>query len=961
MNKPGGNTLDVQNSLVLNNGVLDIASDQTLKNITLNGGTLKVENGVVLTITDSYLTSNLSTTTIINNGTIKINCNSIQNFPGQTVTIGAMNNLIADNASGIFLDNDLDIAGVLDIASGTFTIGNHELTIQHPISGNGLLIAGSTSSVKIAGIAAGVILPGNITQLKNFTISNIQGTELQNNLFVGQQLLIENGLVNVGSNITLNGTANLIMTGGELRMSKDGVVLPAFTGSYSLSGGSIGFAGIGLGINAQKIKAINYYNLISYSGGDRTLSTNGTIGIRNQFIPADNHYEINGSVIDFNKTGSQQLPAFDYYQLKLSGGLGSMKFLDGKIRVYKKITLLADTKLSLGNHDVELLSDSIMTASVGYVATVNSFIYNGSGRFIVNRYIPVGFNHAKSWQFLSVPDFENNLKDCWQEGSGPLENNHPSFGTTISGHHSDAVSRGFDFYTPSGSSVKYYDDISNNWLGIDDGMTATSNILLTNVKGYMIFVRGDRSVQTYNASPSPTILRTRGKLYSRGTDAPSAIAVLPDHFQSIGNPYASTIDFNSLLITSNSIDTKFYVWDPMLPGSLGYGGYQTISSINGYRPIPGGTSNYNSDSSYTSIQSGQAFFVYATQGGEVIFSEANKVNNSSMVFRQLNGNRTTTVISSKLYNATQLLVDGNAVFSSDYYSDLFDENDASKINNFSENFYIFNHQKNLAIDARKTITERDTIFYKIKNLSSQQYCFHFTTENFITNNLQAFIKDKFLSTDYSIDLNGGDYYFSVNNDPSSYHEDRFYLYFKSNAVLSSAAFKLTGYCKNGNVSLFLNVVNETNVQEYFLQKSDDAIHYYSIHKIDAIQNNGNNVSYRFTDILQQPISYYRVLIKTVQGVEIWSNAVKINEAKNVYVFTINPNPVVDNKIHLSISGFEKGKHNAILMNHLGQILQTFDIEVLPGLNNKVLKINDILPQGFYILMLGGKKLNFKLE
>ena len=961
LNKPGGNTLGVQNSIVLNNGELDIATDQTLKNITLNGGTLRIENGVVLTITDSYFTSNFSTTTIVNNGTIRISCNSIQNFPGQTVTIGSMNNLIANNATGILLDNNLEISGVLEIASGSLTVGNHKLTIQHPITGNGLLLAGSSSSIEIAGMDSGIVLPSNIIQLKNFTVNNVEGTILQNNLFVFNQLLIENGVVNVGENITLNGTGNLVMTGGELRLSKNGVLQPELTGTYSLTGGSIGFAGSGLGSNAQKIKAVNYYNLISYSGGDRVMSTNGTIGIRNQFIPANNRYEIIGSVIDFNKIGSQQLPAFDYYQLKLSGGLGSMKFLDGKIRIHKKITLLADTRLTLGDNDVELLSDSIMTASVGYIASSNSFIYNGSGRFVVNRYIPVGLTHGKSWQFLSVPNFDNNLKDCWQEGNSPLSNNTPFLGTTISGHRLGAVSRGFDFYTPAGSSIKYYDDVTNNWFGIDDGLSTTSNISLTNVKGYLIFVRGDRSVQSYNATPSPTTLRTRGKLYSRGTDAPAAITVLPGHFQSVGNPYASAIDFNSLLITSNSIDTKFYVWDPMLPGSLGYGGYQTISSVNGYRPIPGGTSNYNADTSYTSIQSGQAFFVYATQGGNVSFSEANKINNSLMAFRQLNTTTNAAVFSAKLYNAARLLVDGNAVFSSDTYDDSFDENDASKIINISENFYVCNNQKNLALDARNTITESDTIFYKIKNLTQQQYSFHFTSKNFVTNNLQAFLKDKFLSTDFSIDINGSDYFFTITNDPSSYDENRFYLYFKSIAVLASTEFNLTGSCNRGEVSLLLNVVNETNVQEYVLQKSDDAIHYYTIHNVGTIQNTGNNVSYRFSDLLQDNISYYRVLINTIHGEELLSNTVKIIEAKNDYTFKIFPNPVVGNNIHLSLSGFEKGKNKAILLNNAGQILQEFNFEIQPGLNNKVLKINEYLPKGCYILMIGNKKLNFKIE
>ena len=89
-----------------------------------------------------------------------------------------MNNLIANNATGILLDNNLDISGVLEIASGSLSVGNHKLTIQHPITGNGMLLAGSMSSIEIAGMDSGIILPGNITQLKNFTINNFKPVKL---------------------------------------------------------------------------------------------------------------------------------------------------------------------------------------------------------------------------------------------------------------------------------------------------------------------------------------------------------------------------------------------------------------------------------------------------------------------------------------------------------------------------------------------------------------------------------------------------------------------------------------------------------------------------------------------------------------------------------------------------------------------------------------------------------------
>ena len=960
LNKPGGNTISENSGLVLNGGELQISSDQSLKNITLNGGTLKIDNGATLTITGNYNVGTLSTTTIINNGTLKINCNSMQSFPGTTVTVSYMNNLIADNVSGIQLNNDLNVAGTLELASGTFTVGSHLLTINNPITGSGILSAGITSSIKISGTASGIIIPSNIFQLKNLIVDNTQGTVLQGNLNIGTQLLIENGLVIAGDNISLNGVGNMVMSGGELRLFKNGVTLPELTGTYTLNGGAVVFAGVGIGNNAQTIRAVNYFDLVSISVGDRILSSLGTIGIGNQFIPADNHYEITGSVIDFKKSGDQNIPAFDYYQLKLSGGVGCVKSLTGKISIRNRLILLTDTRMALNDFDATLLSDSVMTASVSYISTANSFLYNGLGRFIVNRFIPVGVTHPKSWQFLAVPDFGGTLKSCWQEGNNVLENNNPNFGTTISGGMSGAVSRGFDFYTPAGSSVKIYNSNNNNWVGIDDGIVNTATLPMANTNGFMVFVRGDRSVQTYNGAPVSTILRTKGKLYSRGVDAPASIDVPLNQIQSVGNPYASAINFTSLLSTSNAIDSKFYVWDPLLQGTYGYGGFQTISSVNGYRPVPGGTENYNSNTSYTSIQSGQAFFVYSTPGGMVNFSESNKITGSATPFRQLNSD-ISPLIRADLYETNQRLTDGNVVLFSDTHDDAFDMNDAIKINNFSERFSVYNNGKNLALDTRKPIIGNDTVFYKINQLKQQQYHLHFESEQYSDYTHQVFLKDNYLSIETPIDLNGTDYFFYVSGDPASSDEDRFYLFFKTISVLPISDFQLTGDCQENHVALNLHVVNETNVEKYFLQKSVEGFHFSTVEKRSDVVNNGANISYTFLDEIHDNLVFYRVEILSKNGQQFWSNTIKIAGEKVGPYINIIPNPIVSDQIHLQISGLPTGIYTASICNMEGRILENHSLNLQHGLNSKVLKISSKLPKGNYCLRILDQKHFFTKE
>jgi hypothetical protein len=122
------------------------------------------------------------------------------------------------------------------------------------------------------------------------------------------------------------------------------------------------------------------------------------------------------------------------------------------------------------------------------------------------------------------------------------------------------------------------------------------------------------------------VLRAKGKLYTATSgELPPITTVAANRFESVGNPYASAIDFRNINRPNNTVDNTFYVWDPLLTGYNIQGGYQTISSTNGYIPIPGGTSNYSGNEPVTSIQSGQAFFMHATgQGGHVTFTEEAK-------------------------------------------------------------------------------------------------------------------------------------------------------------------------------------------------------------------------------------------------------------------------------------------------------------------------------------------------
>lgn len=128
------------------------------------------------------------------------------------------------------------------------------------------------------------------------------------------------------------------------------------TNSYTVTGSTINFNGTG----AQTIPAFQYDNLTSSSTGARTLASSGTIGILGVFTPGTNAYTTTGSTVAFNATLGQSVPVFNYHNLSVTGGRGS-----NTVTMASGIIGVAGA-LSIANNTL-------------YSFTGNTISYNGTG------------------------------------------------------------------------------------------------------------------------------------------------------------------------------------------------------------------------------------------------------------------------------------------------------------------------------------------------------------------------------------------------------------------------------------------------------------------------------------------------------------------------------------------------------------------------------------------------------
>ncbi|MDP2886618.1 MAG: hypothetical protein Q8P51_16540, partial [Ignavibacteria bacterium] len=130
------------------------------------------------------------------------------------------------------------------------------------------------------------------------------------------------------------------------------------SGGFITTGNTVNFNGSG----AQTVPAFNYNNLTSSSTGARTLASSGTIGVAETLTPGTNTYTITGSTIDYNGAGVQTVIAFNYYNLTISGNRGGAT-----------ITLVNGGTIGIAG------AFSVTATNVSYTTTGNTVAFNGSG------------------------------------------------------------------------------------------------------------------------------------------------------------------------------------------------------------------------------------------------------------------------------------------------------------------------------------------------------------------------------------------------------------------------------------------------------------------------------------------------------------------------------------------------------------------------------------------------------
>lgn len=556
--------------------------------VTSAAGTATV-NGLLTLQTGALAVG--ANTLVINNGT-SVGTGSITSAVNGTVNYNQASggqNVLAFNYGNLTFSNQnkvLASTGTIGVA-GTFTPG---AAVGHTITG---------STINFNGTGAQSI---PAFSYDNLTIS---GARTTNNVT----------LINAGT-IFVAGTFNPTAT---------------FTsGNYVVTGNTINFNGGG----AQTIPAFNYNNLTSSSTGSRTLVNGGTIGVAGAFAPGSNTYTITGNTINFNGTAAQTIPAFAYNNLTSSNS-GARTFAGaGVISVASVFTPGTNAFTVTGstvdfngsgaqtipafnyNHLTSSNTGARTLANAGTIGVFGNFTPGGNVYTITGS--TIDFNGTGS---QNIPAFNFNNLTSSSTGARTLANS----GTIgVAG----SFTPGGNAYTTTGSTISYngaaqslavfpYNNMSTAGSGIKSLTGATT------IGGALTIGTGT----TLDVTASNFALNLAGNWTNNGAFTAQSGTVTLNGVtpQTVGGT-APTTFFNLIINNANgALLAQNVNVNGLLTLTAGTFNIATnILTLNNGTSVGGGALNpSNGTTNYNQVANGQA--VLAGQYNNITFSNSNKV------------------------------------------------------------------------------------------------------------------------------------------------------------------------------------------------------------------------------------------------------------------------------------------------------------------------------------------------
>jgi len=602
--------------------------------------------------------------------------------------------------------------------------------------------------------------------------------------------------------------------------------------------------------------------------------------------------------------------------------------------------------IDVDNATITLNSDATATARVAAVPSGVAFSYTGTGKFEVERYIPP----HRAWRLLTAPVSSTSnltISQAWQEGVSNANRLTPvnpaaGFGTTITKSTTYNVTDGYDQGSTNNPSIRYYNGV--NWGGFPSGTIGSTpganNGLINDQQGYMLFVRGDRSIQVAGVGVTATVttLRPKGQLKT----GPQTIVC--NGWTVIGNPYASPINFHKIVLDNPGLPDAFYVWDANLAGSSNVGGWVSYGSYNGVSetytvaPLLSGSTFANNKGD---IASASAFMINYT--GTVTINENHKsILGDNVLYRPVRQ------LSINLYvvnaDSSESLNDGIAI----KMESSPQAANTEKNKNFTENLAIAFDNKLYAIQNRRRPGFNDTIYISTGQMKQRNYVLEIKADDLdMPHSMKAYLEDTYLRQYELIALDGSTRYpFVVNGDSGSVSAARFRLLFKRSAGFNH----IHASVKEKDIEVRWEMEETFGIEQYEIERSINGIDFTLMESKSTNRNLQPLTQTQWLDISPATGTYfYRIKATGIDGEVMYSDVAKASMIKNNAGMYIYPNPVTGKQLQLRMNQQLQGPYSATLINSTGQKVFTQQWQHSGGFVTKIFELPGFIAAGIYQL------------
>lgn len=759
----------------------------------------------------------------------------------------------------------------------------------------------------------------------------------------------------------------------------------------------------------------NWNNTSNWCGGVPTSATNVTIPTSANY-PVINTY---GAANNINVTASG---AGDYITVNAAGRLavagsitspnqkiianGTISFIGSANQIFRAdlfkdstIAILADSNSSVAGLTIDnaggmlyisnevnfgdrnnqkLNTSNLLTlrSTSSATARIADVTLNGTrtgndviGKVVIERFIPA----RRAWRLLSVPIKSTTtptptISNNWQESrrSYPLGSPDASPIAGYGTHISYGLNVGtFDQNNTNNSSIFYM--TGTGWNGIPSNTSGTSiganNGVITDQPAYMLFVRGDRTVNLglgTSAGSTVTRLRTTGDIYVT-PDRSNPLSLTgtggipngPSFSYVFANPYPSAISFEKLYTDANNsgMPNIFYVWDANQTGSNSVGAWITVTRTGAgtYSTSPVSIPSLNSGV----IQPGMGFcMVYPGASPSITLREEHKVSGSSIsLFRPLTQQLRTSLIA-KNADATQSVNDGTLILFGNQNNNAVDQEDALKMNNFAENLGIVLNNYLYAIEKRKSLNEQDTIFFRMSRMRTKDYQLSFDMN--IADNAPGctgYLEDLFMKNSVPLAMEGTtNYDFNVTANTPSADPNRFRIVFRKLIQFTAVHAAVL----NSDISVDWRVGEEMYITRYEVERSVNGTNWEQIGTQLSSGNSGESRAYSLLDLNPAPGTYYyRIKCIGKNGAYLYSDQVEVTIRKATPKMYVFPNPVTNSIIGLQLNGLPAGVYETRLFDAAGKVVNYERVAHASGTATIQIRPKNTLVSGLYQLEVIG--------